>query len=212
MNFLDGYIDAGKHIRGKEARHEFYGALIDYYVGDGEVPEFEHEVAEVAFWGAKYSLDKARAGRAGGKAKKQTRERNANETPSKPEAEAQANPEANANETPSKTRTDCERNANETPTKEKEKEGKEELPNGSSKKAAHRAAFRPPSVEEVVAYATEANLALDANRFCDYYASKGWLVGKARMKDWKAAARNWAARDRGGVKPNAELGEYAQPF
>ena len=144
--------------------------------------------------------------------RQRTAKQNANETPSKPEEEAQANPEANANETPSKTRTDCERNANETRTKEKEKEGKEELPNGSSKKAAHRAAFRPPSVEEVVAYATEANLALDANRFCDYYASKGWLVGKARMKDWKAAARNWAARDRGGVKPNAELGEYAQPF
>ena len=30
----------------------------------------------------------------------------------------------------------------------------------------------------------------------DFYESKGWMVGRSKMKDWKAAARNWAARDK----------------
>ena len=36
---------------------------------------------------------------------------------------------------------------------------------------------------------------VDANRFCDFYASKGWRVGSQPMKDWRAAVRNWNARD-----------------
>ena len=31
----------------------------------------------------------------------------------------------------------------------------------------------------------------EAERFFDYYESKGWVVGKAPMKSWRAAARNW---------------------
>lgn len=58
--------------------------------------------------------------------------------------------------------------------------------------------FSPPSAEEVAAYASEKGLAVDAGRFCDFYASKGWRVGSSPMRDWRAAARNWAARDRKG--------------
>ena len=47
--------------------------------------------------------------------------------------------------------------------------------------------FKPPSVEEVKDYSST----IDAERFVDFYACKGWMVGKNRMKDWKAAARNW---------------------
>jgi hypothetical protein len=36
---------------------------------------------------------------------------------------------------------------------------------------------------------------LDANRFHDFYSSKGWMIGKNKMKDWKAAARNWISRN-----------------
>lgn len=32
----------------------------------------------------------------------------------------------------------------------------------------------------------------EAERFFNYYSSNGWLIGgKTKMKDWKAAARNW---------------------
>ena len=96
MNFLDGYIEAGRRIRSRQARHEFYGSIIDYYGSDsGEVPEFKHEVAEVAFWGVKYSIDKARAGRLGG------------------QAEGKANAQANRQAKPKQTaKQNRQRNAN----------------------------------------------------------------------------------------------------
>lgn len=56
--------------------------------------------------------------------------------------------------------------------------------------------FTPPTTDEVSAYAKEKGYLIDADRFVDFYASKGWLVGKSPMKDWKAAVRNWALRDR----------------
>lgn len=70
--------------------------------------------------------------------------------------------------------------------------------------------FNPPSVADVAAYVAEQGFPIDPGAFCDYYASTGWRVGKALMKDWKAAARNWARRerpeDRGRIdRENAEL-------
>lgn len=61
--------------------------------------------------------------------------------------------------------------------------------------------FTPPTVEEVAAYAREAGLRMDAARFVDYFTSNGWKVGRGPMKDWHAAARNWAARDERGKTP-----------
>ena len=54
-----------------------------------------------------------------------------------------------------------------------------------------KARFTPPALEDVQAYCKERGNKVDAERFVDYYASKGWLVGKSKMKDWKAAVRNW---------------------
>lgn len=58
-----------------------------------------------------------------------------------------------------------------------------------------RTRFSPPSPEEVDAYAKEQGINVNGQRFCDFYAAKGWKVGNTGMKDWKAAARNWASRD-----------------
>lgn len=55
--------------------------------------------------------------------------------------------------------------------------------------------FRPPTPDQVSAYAAQQGLAIDARRFCDYYESKGWTVGKNPMRSWQAAVRNWARRD-----------------
>ena len=54
--------------------------------------------------------------------------------------------------------------------------------------------FTPPAVEEVKAYCLERKNGLDAQSFVDFYASKGWKVGKEPMKDWKAAVRTWENR------------------
>lgn len=55
--------------------------------------------------------------------------------------------------------------------------------------------FTPPSVDEVAAYCRERGNGVDAQRFVDFYASKGWKVGSAGMKDWRAAVRNWERQD-----------------
>ncbi len=55
--------------------------------------------------------------------------------------------------------------------------------------------FTPPTVEEVQAYITENNYIVDAQKFIDYYQSNGWIVGKTKMKDWKATVRGWERRE-----------------
>lgn len=54
-----------------------------------------------------------------------------------------------------------------------------------------RAAFTPPSVDQVREYVHSINGKTDPETFCDFYTSKDWLVGKVKMKDWKAAVRTW---------------------
>jgi hypothetical protein len=66
-----------------------------------------------------------------------------------------------------------------------EKEGND-LSNDKS-----RAIFKPPSVEEVAAYCRERCNAVVAQQWHDFYSSKGWMIGKNKMKDWKAAVRTW---------------------
>jgi len=50
--------------------------------------------------------------------------------------------------------------------------------------------FIPPTLEEVTKYVRSRGSPVDPQGFIDFYASKGWLVGKTPMKDWKAACRN----------------------
>lgn len=80
-----------------------------------------------------------------------------------------------------------------------------------------RPRFVPPTVEEVTAYVQERGSRVDPQAFVDFYAAKGWMVGKNKMRDWKAACRSaegwerWdrkpAASDRDRVKTEADYGE-----
>ena len=54
--------------------------------------------------------------------------------------------------------------------------------------------FTPPTVEQVREYCLERKNSVDAETFVDFYASKGWKIGKESMKDWKAAVRTWEKR------------------
>ena len=53
-----------------------------------------------------------------------------------------------------------------------------------------RPRFVPPTLEEVTAYVRERGSMVDPQQFIDFYAAKGWMVGRNKMKDWKAACRN----------------------
>ncbi|OLR58265.1 hypothetical protein BHF70_00660 [Anaerostipes sp. 494a] len=79
-----------------------------------------------------------------------------------------------------------------TTTKER-KEGKKEKNNNIKR-------FTPPTYEQVSSYCLERNNSVDANVFIDFYESKGWMVGKNKMKDWKAAVRNWERNRCNGAK------------
>lgn len=72
-----------------------------------------------------------------------------------------------------------------------EEEIKEKTPTESKRKV-----FSVPTLEEVREYCRNRKSAVNPEAFWDYYASKGWTVGRAPMKDWKAAVRNWERNER----------------
>lgn len=51
--------------------------------------------------------------------------------------------------------------------------------------------FIPPNLEEVKEYCFERKNKIDPQRFIDYYEARGWMIGKNKMKNWKAAIRTW---------------------
>lgn len=55
--------------------------------------------------------------------------------------------------------------------------------------------FVKPNLEQISEYIQEMNLSIDPNAFFDYYESNGWVVGKNKMKDWKATLRNWNRKE-----------------
>lgn len=79
---------------------------------------------------------------------------------------------------------------------------KEKSTNVDKKKTVHR--FSPPSLSEVSDYIKEENYAVDPQRFIDFYTSIGWKVGKNKMKDWKAAVRNWEGRNKDNIPKTKE--------
>ena len=51
--------------------------------------------------------------------------------------------------------------------------------------------FKEPTLEEVKKYCEERQNNVNPQKFIDFYKSKGWMVGKNKMKDWKACVRTW---------------------
>ena len=88
-------------------------------------------------------------------------------------------------ENPLQRNTNLKKVLNERTTDRKKGEvGKPDIP-------SHR--FKPPCLADVEEYVKEKGYTgFDCERFIDFYESKGWMVGKNKMKDWKAAVRNWA--------------------
>ena len=67
--------------------------------------------------------------------------------------------------------------------------------------------FTQPTFAEVQAYVMERHSAVDPQEFIDFYESKGWMVGKTPMRDWRAACRNaerwdrWARGEQSAEQP-----------
>ena len=72
------------------------------------------------------------------------------------------------------------------------KDNNTSINNTSNKKEIYKEKrFKKPTLEEVKEYCLERNNNVDAQRFIDFYESKDWMIGKNKMKDWKAAIRTW---------------------
>jgi hypothetical protein len=61
--------------------------------------------------------------------------------------------------------------------------------------------FVKPQPCEVTAYAKSIDYKMDGNQFVDFYESRGWLIGKTKMRDWKAAVRTWKRNEKSTKQP-----------
>ena len=57
----------------------------------------------------------------------------------------------------------------------------------------------PPDINDVIAYCLERNNGVDPRQWYDSYQAKGWMIGKNRMVDWKAAVRTWEKNNGNGA-------------
>jgi len=55
--------------------------------------------------------------------------------------------------------------------------------------------FSPPALEKVAEYCTKRNNKISPKTFIDFYTANGWMIGKNKMKDWKASVRTWEQRN-----------------
>lgn len=193
FTFYASFFDAVSRIKKKADRADAYDAICAYALRE-EDPDFSKmsDAAQIAFLLIKPNLDssrrKAKSGKDGGSRK------------------------ASGKQNGSKQEANCKQDERESEKeKEKEKEGEIEnecypptpLPGGTKAKR-----FIPPTVDEVAAYCQERGNGLDPEVFVDFYASKGWMVGKNPMKDWKAAVRTW---ERSEGRGTSGAGNRVQP-
>jgi hypothetical protein len=66
-----------------------------------------------------------------------------------------------------------------------------------------RKIFIPPTVQEVQDYINLKGYNIDAEQFCAFYESKGWMVGSNKMKNWQMALVTWRRRTEAERKQNS---------
>lgn len=89
-------------------------------------------------------------------------------------------------------------NSQLTTIEERKKERREEG------KINNTVRFTPPDLDMVRDYCIERNNSVDPQAFIDFYSSKGWMIGKNKMKDWKAAVRTWERSGKKNLNPPAD--------
>lgn len=76
----------------------------------------------------------------------------------------------------------------------------------NTKGRAKKIPFEPPSVEDVVTIMGDRR---QSEMFVSHYAMKGWVVGKTKMTDWRAAVRGWMARNKMTAEPMSTREQFA---
>jgi hypothetical protein len=81
---------------------------------------------------------------------------------------------------------------NKQPTTNQQLTTAKDIKNIRSKDSIGR--FAPPTPEEVKNYCLERDNGVDCDKWYNFYSAKGWLIGKNKMKDWRAAVRTWEVK------------------
>ena len=197
MQVLDSLIDGPLRLRNRREGDELIGMIVRY-LRTGEEPEPRTDTQEAVLTAIRPVMETSRsrivAGGNGGKSSSS----DASKAESKRPSETGSKPASKSgSKTPSKSSSsDASKAESKRPREEEEEVGRGIKEEGK----AGAARFRAPSPEEVAEYASAyaaskgiglASTDFDPERFVDFYAQKGWMVGKSRMKDWKASVRNW---------------------
>jgi len=80
--------------------------------------------------------------------------------------------------------------------------------NNDNKEIENTHTFKEPDILEVKEYCKERNNSVNPQRFIDFYKSKGWMVGKNKMKDWKACIRTWEDKEKPKDSLKINTGKY----
>lgn len=191
MQVLDSLIDGPLRLRNRREGDELIGMIVRY-LRTGEEPEPRTDTQEAVLTAIRPVMKTSRsrivAGGNGGKSSSNDASKAESKRPSKTGSKPQS-------KSGSKTSSELASKAESKRTSE------EEVGRGIKEEGkAGAARLRAPSPEEVAEYASAyaaskgidlASTDFDPERFVDFYAQKGWMVGKSRMKDWKASVRNW---------------------
>ena len=199
MQVLDSLIDGPLRLRNRREGDELIGMIVRY-LRTGEEPEPRTDTQEAVLTAIRPVMETSRsrivAGGNGGKSSSS----DASKAESKRPSETGSKPASKSgSKTPSKSSSsDASKAESKRPSEEEEEE---EVGRGiKEEERGSKARFRAPSPEEVDEYARSyaegkgldlASTDFDPERFVDFYAQKGWMVGKAKMKDWKASVRIW---------------------
>ncbi len=178
------YYDALKELPAEEFRDIVLAVCA--YALDGEEPELSG-VARAIFTLIRPTLEVGRS-KAENRSRAEQTSISAEQTGNRPEQtknkpEQTQNKRKQTDNKPEQTRKE----------KEKEKEREKESENDSycpPPPPSGPKRFVPPTLAEVQSYVAQRQSPVDPQGFIDFYASKGWMVGKTPMKDWKAACRN----------------------
>jgi len=68
--------------------------------------------------------------------------------------------------------------------------------NTTSNNTKNKGRFTPPTLTEVIEQCNFSGANIDPQGFIDFYESKGWMIGRNKMKCWKSAIRTWARKDK----------------
>jgi anti-sigma28 factor (negative regulator of flagellin synthesis) len=181
--FYRSFYEAIKELSAEEFRNAVM-AIMEYGLNDSEIDT--SGVAKAILIMAKPQIDKNNKryenGLRGGTKPKQ----NQNETKLEPNSN-----QSGTKAEPKRTKPEPNDNVNDNDNVIKESEEK-------------KPRFYPPTLEELKKYIDDNKYNVDPERFIDYYTANGWTVGKNRMKDWKAAVRNWDRSQKSGGRMRQE--------